>query len=436
MRRWLIVLVLAFGWLFSTPAHADVRQDGDTFQFSYTWGSVTRTFTDSVVTITVVNDITNKIGGHGEVIDTYRITLGDQVIEVTEKHGARDYTYTITESQTLTLEGIDRGFWAGFYGPVMTIAVTPLAQPVEPVTQSPQTESATTSDEPTESPSVIWDYSIDEGGLLIAEAPAGKVFSSVVARYVAHEGDCGLDVSEIVGAVLIGTSSGTIPADNGSFGDPCPGWYKKLIVSVEYSSALLLPVTESPVVTESATLSPEPEPQPTPTPSQEPSPSPEPIQPPPLPEPTPLETPTASFPTQSPEPEPTQSPTSSGEPVSPSPQVTEPTPQVPRTLEAQTPQVIEPSPVQSSEVNSEEPTTTTAEVIQIPEETFIDTVSSSIQASVTQAIGAVTEAVGELVEAFATAGLDMTPEQREEAQDVVVSTVMASQVAAGIRKIK
>jgi hypothetical protein len=44
--------------------------------------------------------------------------------------------------------------------------------------------------------------------------------------------------------------------------------------------------------------------------------------------------------------------------------------------------------------------------------------------------------VGELVEAFATAGLDMTPEQREEAQDVVVSTVMASQVAAGIRKIK
>jgi hypothetical protein len=37
--------------------------------------------------------------------------------------------------------------------------------------------------------------------------------------------------------------------------------------------------------------------------------------------------------------------------------------------------------------------------------------------------------VGELVEAFATAGLDMTPEQREEAQDVVVSTIIVSQVA-------
>ena len=439
MRRWLIVLVLAFGWLFSTPANADVRQDGDTFQFSYQWGSVTRTFTDSVVTVTVVNDVTNKIGGNGEVIDTYRITLGNQVIEVTEKHGARDYVFTITESQTLTLEGIDNGFWAGYYGPIMTIATTPLALPVEPVTQSPETESATTSDESSESPSIIWDYSIDEGGLLIAEAPAGKVFSNVVARYVAHEGDCGLNVSEIVGAVLIGTSSGTIPADNGSFGDPCPGWYKKLVVSVQYSSAMFTNPTTSPL-TESAvpTISPEvtPTPQPTPEPSPEPAPSPEPIQIQPTPEPTPLETPTASYPTQSPEPEPTQSPIAPSEIATQSPVTPLPTPPVTTTSEPLPQPIIEPSPVQSSEVISEEPTTTTAEVTQIPEETFIDTVSSSIEATVTQAIGAVTEAVGELVEAFATAGLDMTPEQREEAQDVVVSTVMASQVAAGIRKIK
>ena len=439
MRRWLIVLVLAFGWLFSTPANADVRQDGDMFQFSYQWGSVTRTFTDSVVTVTVVNDITNKIGGNGEVIDTYRISLGNQVIEVTEKHGARDYVFTITESQTLTLEGIDRGFWAGFYGPIMTIAATPIAQPIEPITLSPETQSATTSDETTESPSLIWDYSIDEGGLFTAEAPAGKVFSNVVARYVAHEGDCGLDVSEVVGAVLIGTSSGTIPADNGSFGDPCPGWYKKLIVSVQYSSAMFTSPTISPL-TESAvpTTSPEatPTPQPTPEPSPEPAPSPEPIQIQPTPEPTPLETPTASSPTQSPEPEPTQSPTTPSEPVTQSPTTSEPTPQVTTTSEPLPQPTIEPSPVQSSEVISEEPATTSTEAAQIPEETFSESVSSAIEATVTQAIGAAVEAVGELVEAFATAGLDMTPEQREEAQDVVVSTVIASQVAAGIRKIK
>ncbi len=338
MRRWLIVLVLAFGWLFSTPANADVRQDGDTIQFSYQWGSVTRTFTDSVVTVTVVNDITNKIGYNGEVIDTYRITLGDQVIEVTEKHGARDYVFTITGSQRITLEGIDRGFWAGFYGPIMTIAATPIAQPIEPITLSPETQSSDATTSPTQS------------------------------------------------------------------------------------------VTASP--------EPTPEPQPTPTPLPEPSPSPESVQPEPTPEATPSQTPTASFPTQSPEPEPTQSPTTPGETATESPQPTElPTPS-PTATEAQTQQVIEPTPVQSSEGINEEPSTTSTEAAQIPEETISESVSSSIQASVTQAIGAVTEAVGQLVEAFATAGLDMTPEQREEAQDVVVSTVIASQVAAGIRKIK
>jgi hypothetical protein len=324
---------LAFGWLFSTPAHATPLVTGDTVQFSYTWGSFTRTITDSVVTVTVVNDITNKIGGNGEVVDTYRITFADQVIEVTEKHGPRDYTFT--GSGTLTLEGIDRGFWAGYYGPVMTVSVSPIVQPEEPTTQSPQTESFTTS--PSESP------------------------------------------------------------------------------------------------TQSATQSPEPEVQPTPLPLPEPSPTPT-YQPEPTPEATPLETPTASSPTQSPEPEPTRSPIVE---VEPEPATESPTPTTSPTLptiqpEPQPSQTIEPTPVQSNEVISEEPSTTTAEVIEVAEETFANSVSAAVQA----AIGEAVKAVGQLVEAFATAGLDMTPEQREEAQDVVVSTVIASQVAAGIRKIK
>ena len=422
MRRWLIVLVLAFGWLFSTPAHADVRQDGDTFQFSYEWGSVTRTFTDSVVTVTVVNDITNKIGGNGEVIDTYRLTFADQVIEVTEKHGARDYVFT--GSGTITLEGIDRGFWAGYYGPIMTVSISPIVLPVEPITQSPQTESATQSDA-SESPSIIWDYSINENSVLEAQAPEGKVFSKVVARYVAIDDDCGIDVSDTVSAVLVGTSSGTIDATNDVFGDPCPGWYKKLVVSVEYSSAVLLPLTDSPVVTESATLSPEPEPTPTPLPE----PSPVELQPEPTPEPTPLETPTASSPTESPEPEPTQSPTAPSEIATQSPVTESPTPPATITPEPLPQPIIEPSPVQSSEIIIEAPATTTEEVTQVPEEAFGSSLSEAIQAAVGEAIGAVTEAVGELVEAFATAGLDMTPEQREEAQDVVISTIIVSQVA-------
>ena len=451
MRRWLIVLVLAFGWLFSTPAQATPLVTDNTIRFSYTWGSYAVIFTDSVVTVTVANDVTNKIGGNGEVIDTYRLTFANQVIEVTEKHGPRDYTFT--GSGTLVLEGIDRGFWAGHYGPVMTVSVSPIVQPEEPITQSPQTQSPTQSDA-SESPSLLWDYSINENDVLQAQAPAGKIFSSMVARYVAIDDDCGLDVSEIVGAVLIGTSSGSISATNDVFGDPCPGWYKKLIVSVEYSSAVLLPPSESAPVeaqtqsSESQVSSqspspestpqaqPSPEPQPSPQPTYEPLPTPEPIQPQPTPEPTPSETPTASSPSQSPEPEPTESPIVPSEPPTQSTVTPQPTPQATTSPEPQPSPIIEPSPVQSSEVIIEEPATTATEVTEIPKEAFGSSLSEAIQASVTQAIGAVTEAVGELVEAFATAGLDMTPEQREEAQDVVVSTVMASQVAAGIRKIK
>jgi hypothetical protein len=369
-----------------------------------------------------VNDITNKIGGNGEVIDTYRLTFADQVIEVTEKHGARDYVFT--GSGTITLEGIDRGFWAGYYGPIMTVSISPIVLPVEPITQSPQTESATQSDA-SESPSIIWDYSINENSVLEAQAPEGKVFSKVVARYVAIDDDCGIDVSDTVSAVLVGTSSGTIDATNDVFGDPCPGWYKKLVVSVEYSSAVLLPLTDSPVVTESATLSPEPEPTPTPLPE----PSPVELQPEPTPEPTPLETPTASSPTESPEPEPTQSPTAPSEIATQSPVTESPTPPATITPEPLPQPIIEPSPVQSSEIIIEAPATTTEEVTQVPEEAFGSSLSEAIQAAVGEAIGAVTEAVGELVEAFATAGLDMTPEQREEAQDVVISTIIVSQVA-------
>jgi hypothetical protein len=404
-----------------------------------------------------VNDITNKIGGNGEVVDTYRLTVADQVIEVTEKHGARDYIFT--GSGTIILEGIDRGFWAGYYGPVMTVSISPIALPVEPITQSPQTESPTQSDA-SESPSILWDYSINENSVLEAQAPEGKVFSNVVARYVAIDIDCGIDVSNTVSAVLVGTSSGTIDATNDVFGDPCPGWYKKLVVSVEYSSAILLPPSESKPVeaqtesSESQALTqspspeptpqaqPSPEPQPSPQPTYEPSPTPEPILPQPTPEPTPSETPTASFPTQSPEPEPTVSPIAPIEIATQSPVTESPTPPATITPEPQPLPIIEPSPVQSSEVISEEPATATEEVTQIPEEAFGSSLSEAIQASVGEAIGAVTEAVGELVEAFATAGLDMTPEQREEAQDVVISTIIVSQVATtataavSARKIK
>jgi hypothetical protein len=439
MRAWVAAL-LAFGpLLIAQPAAANWQSNnaliqGDTVQFSYMWGFAEQSFTNTTVSVTVTNDITNKIGGNGEVIDTYRITFGNQVIEKTEKHGPVTYTFEVIGTQTLRLEGIDRGFWGGYYGPIMQVSVV-IPEPAP--TESPSV-SPSVSDTVSESVSpVLWDYIVDEGGILLAEAPSGQVFSEVVARYVAHDSECGLDVSEIVGAALIGSSSGTIPATNESFGDPCPGWYKKLVVSVQYSSVMITHPTVSPL-TESAapTTSPEvtPTPTPTPEPSPEPAPSPEPVQPEPTPEATPLETPTASSPTQSPEPV-------QPEPLTSSPPVEVSESQKPTALPIPSVQPTSeiPSP-QPTQEPSEAPTEPTKEVIEIPEETESDTISGTVQTAVTEAIGAAVKAVGELVSAVTSAGLDMTPEQREEAQDVVVSAVIVSQVASAAsvtaRKIK
>lgn len=342
-------MLLAFGWLFATPAQATPLVTDSQIQFSYTWGSVTRTYADAIVTVTVTNDVTNKIGYGGEVIDTYRITFGDQVIEVTEKHGPRDYVFTFTGSQTITLEGIDNGYWAGHYGPIMSVSVSPIIPPQEPVTQSPQSEAPTISDALSQSPP--------------AETQTQTTESPTLAP-------------EVV--------------------EPLP--------------------------------TPQPLPQPIPTQTLEPAPIPEPSQPEPTQTPEPLETPTASSETQSPTPEPTPTQTTS-EPV-PAMPTTSATPPIPVTP------IIEPTPIQSSEVTYAEPITESPPASQVAEETKSESVSSTIQATVAQAIGNAVEAVGQLVETFATAGLDMTPEEREKAQDVVVSTVMASQVAAGIRRIK
>lgn len=403
----LLVLGISFAPLFfAAPAHAE------TIQFTYYWTSREFTFTDQTVSVTVINDITNKIGGNGEVIDTYRITLGDQVIEKTEKHGALVYTFEIVGTQTLKLEGIDRGFWGGFYGPIMTIEVLQTTPP-------PATES------PTVSPA--WEYSVDEGNVLEASAPTGMVFSGVTASYVAHESDCGLDVSEIVGSIFIGQTTASVSATNDVFTDPCPGWYKKLVANFTYA-----PASESPQVTQSATLSPEPEVQPTPTPEPTPAPSPEPIQPEPTPTVEPSPEPTVSSPSESPEPTQSPSPTHSEAVETPTESLPVEVPTEPVTASPllPIPPSIVPAPIQSIEEPSETPSIPATETPEVTEKTFSESVSGAIETAVTEAIGAAVEAVGQLVEAFASAGLDMTPEQREEAQDVVVSTIIVSQVAS------
>jgi hypothetical protein len=178
--------------------------------------------------------------------------------------------------------------------------------------------------------------------------------------------------------------------------------------------------------------------EPAPTPSSfteppvipTPEPSPEPSMPVELPTPTPLDTPT---PTPSPiieatqTPEPTPEPTASPEPsVSPLPEAT-PTP-APSVSEVAAVPVVEPTPIAPDLVPNSEPTELAQESVQ-----------ESVQVITLEAPSALANipgitAVFAAAEAFMNIGSDMTDEEREQSQSVVVAAVIVGQLA--MRKTK
>ena len=198
--------------------------------------------------------------------------------------------------------------------------------------------------------------------------------------------------------------------------------------------------TPSPEPTPEPTIEPTPEPsieptpeptvEPTPEPSPEPTfePSPEPtIEPSPVPSPTPEPTPS---PTPEPSPQPTVEPT-----PTPTPEPT-PSPVVPETTPQPEPPVESPvSPVQTtSPVNV---ITATTEPTVAPTSPTEEEISPEVQISTPNSIGevlnsvgeAISESLGAVVNAFQTAGLDMTDEEREKAQSVVIPSVIVAQIA-------
>lgn len=157
-----------------------------------------------------------------------------------------------------------------------------------------------------------------------------------------------------------------------------------------------------------------------------PEPTPEPSMPVVSPTPEPLDTPT---PTPSPIieatqiPEPTPEPTTSPEPsVTPTPEPT-PTP-TPSPSEIAPVPVVEPTPIASDLVPNLEPTPEPTESAQV--------VALEVPSALASVPGIV--AVFQAAEAFMNIGSDMTDEQREESQSVVVAAVIVGQLA--IRKIK
>lgn len=442
-------LTLAFAPLFiSAPAQAQPLVQGDSLQFTYYWGSYSREFTDQTVTVTVTNNITNKIGGNGEIIDTYRITLGDQVIEVTEKHDARDYTFNITGTQTLLLEGIDRGFWAGYYGPIMTISTQAAPPAVEAVTESPTvsepvTESITVSEEATQSETIS-----PQPEPIIPPPPTAAetkdIAEDIIDSYAAFWAKYGLDEadysrdSRVVTYKWIQSQYVEMISANKISKALTAALAMKTQVSQIEAAYLAGDLIKNPVPKPEPVAPPvQPEPTPTPAPQPEPSPEPAPIQP--SPEPTSSPEPTASPEPQLPA---TESPlTESPDPISESPVLPEPVTESPSLLPiAPEPKPLLPvfeQPSESSQQQSSEseqiaqPSSTSSEAIEVPEETQSEEASpAEPEVPATMQLQEIGAAVAAIASKISSLGLDMSPEAREKAQEALVAGVIVPQIAA------
>ena len=157
----------------------------------------------------------------------------------------------------------------------------------------------------------------------------------------------------------------------------------------------------------------EPSPEPTPEPSQSPEPEPTPTLSEPIPAPVvPPVQPIEPTPTLTPEPSPTPQPTPTTQTLEPT---AEPTPEP-------SPTPIEPLPV--------EPEPTPSPIASLEPEAVTLEVPTQLMA-----IPGIEE-LAKAAEAVMNIGADMTPEQREESQSVVIGAVLVTQIATSIRRVK
>ncbi len=197
----------------------------------------------------------------------------------------------------------------------------------------------------------------------------------------------------------------------------------------ELDSALLYHLGYSP------TPSPDPEPSPTPSPEDSPSPVPTPDQVEPTPEPSVEPSPEPSVePTPEPTPEPSPEPTVEPEPV------VEPTPEPEATPEPTVEPTPEPQPTLNSPVSPVQTITpeTSPSPTPTPENTPTPILEPEPEQSLIESIADLPllalEQVAKLVENLRSIGSDMSPEVREQSQQVIVASVIVTQIALSGRK--
>jgi len=188
-------------------------------------------------TVGIWNQDQNSIG-QGAVPDTYSLRIyfydannnliHQDSVTSNEVHSWRDVTLQGNNSNPTTevakvriaLYGIDNGFWAGTYGPAANNVRLTLGW----ITGSTQGSTTTGT----------MQVNINEGGESTYTAPNGGIFTSSNLRYEAiDDPSCGADVTP----TNLGSNTITLAADNGVWGDPCGGWYKRLVGTLTYSSS-------------------------------------------------------------------------------------------------------------------------------------------------------------------------------------------------------
>jgi hypothetical protein len=130
------------GWAVIQNGGSGVLFNG-ALRFSYQTGAVSQTVSVSPgqtlnVSFTVDNSQSNRVGAGDPISDTWTATLssGETASSVTRSvaHGLETFSLSITtpagsSDATLTFSGIDNGYWAGHYGPVVDNAVLTATNP-------------------------------------------------------------------------------------------------------------------------------------------------------------------------------------------------------------------------------------------------------------------------------------------------------------------
>ena len=375
----------------------------DTLTFSYVQSTVTQTVVISVPsTITFSVNARNREdnAGASAVVTLDDISSGEfiantqgQVITLTKE------TSNVMQNIVISISGRDNRFWAGCYGTMFTnasLTIVPLVPIIDTSTVTTDTSTVTV-----------------DTSTVIAE-------TSTPAP----------------------TSTPTVTPTP----DPTP--------TIQSSPEPTITPTPEPTPTvivepsPSPQSSPQPEPQPSPTPTPEPQPTQQPIVVPvPTKEPEPSSLPTPD-PTPSIEPSPDPTPEPSIEPTPIATPSLEPTPIATPTVEpsptptpsASSTPVVEPT--QPTNVNNSAPVSiSNVDVSTLPPDTPVELANGVVlTAEVVVALQVLDNPMDLLTNVFtnpaevflaiANIGADMSPEARAKSQDVVVATVITSNIAA------